>query len=268
MRFLFILLLLFSTAASAQTPSIPPPDSWVTDGEGQALVLYQGKDIQPLYQGNAPSCVGCAAAKALEIMHGVPFSPEWIYAASRDGRFLPFAGSQCGWAVQAAMDSGVLPSASYAALGYDLSVYDPATVNSWSRGPPDILYEISDLYRTAGYYHIRSWKELRGAVANGYPVIVGSSVGFGPQSGHIRNSRGELRARWWSSWLHAMVFIGVDDAGGHKAALLLNSWGPDWISGPQRIGDEPPGSFWATKRTVQRMINDGDAYAIRPIRGM
>lgn len=267
MRFFSVFLLLITTSATAQTPCIPPPDSWKTDGEGKAFVLYRGKNLEPMSQGSSPSCVGCATAKALEILHGIPFSAEWIYASSRDGHFTPFPGSQCGWAAETATVRGVLPASTYAAIGFDLVDYEADKANHWARGPPQILYDISSLYKTRGYYHIHSWEELRGSIANGYPVIIGSSVGFGRQSGHIRNSRGELKARWWSRWAHAMVLIGIDD-GENKAALLLNSWGPDWVSGPQRIGDEPDGSFWAVKRTVERMIDHGDAYAILPVRGL
>lgn len=262
-RFFLIFALLFTASASAQVPCIPAPESWKTDGAGTAAVLYK-PDTVAIHQGNSSSCVGCATAMALELMRGTPHSPEWLYGISRKGRIVLGPGSLCGWAVVAARDYGTLPATGYAALGHDLTFYDPDLSEDWARGPPEELFQIAALYKTSGYYHIHDWEELRGALKNGYPVIVGSNVGFGSQTGQIRNKRGELKARWWSRWAHAMVFVGYDDVGEHKAALLLNSWGPNWVSGPQRVGDEPEGSFWAEKKTVERMLNYGDAYALVP----
>lgn len=64
-----------------------------------------------------------------------------------------------------------------------------------------------------------------------------------------------------------MVICGVSD-GQSKRALLLNSWGKYWISGPKWIGDEPDGSFWISKRDTEKILSYNDAYAILPIPGV
>ena len=64
-----------------------------------------------------------------------------------------------------------------------------------------------------------------------------------------------------------MLFCGVSD-GKNKQALLLNSWGDAWITGPKFVPDEPDGSFWVSKSDAQKMLSQGDAWAILPIRDL
>lgn len=100
---------------------------------------------------------------------------------------------------------------------------------------------------------VRSFDEAAAAIANGYPVAVCSGQGFTSQ----RDKAGFARA--YGKWSHCMVFIGVrhDRAG----LLCLNSWGPDWISGPKYPDDQPDGSFWVDADTCTRMLRGGDSYA-------
>lgn len=264
--------------ATFWTPTVDPdptPKAWNTAGKGNAYVLYRdyekrtGRELKPFSQGRSPSCVGCATAKALEIMHGRPFSAEWAYGASRDAGNPMGAGSFAGWAAHAARETGMLPAADYSVLGEDFTVYDVKRANAYGiRGPPEHLKGLARIYRSPGYYKIRSWEQLRGAISQGFPVIIGSNVSFGPRRGQVKDRDGSLRRRWWGKWNHAMVFIGVDDRKNNKGALLMNSWGETWVSGPKRFQDEPNGCFWASKDAVIRMINQGDAYVIRPIAGL
>lgn len=253
-------------------PSIEPydyPKHWKRDGAGKTYVLYRKHNVLAMSQGSTGSCVGCATAKSLELMHGQRFSAEWLYGGSRKhfgAHYSPFAGSFCGYAAQLVKDVGAVPSLDYSIMGDDLRVYSPARAKIWSRGPPEQYETIAASYRS-GFVKINNWEQLRDSIANGVPVIVGSQVGFGPTRGARRTSDGRLRSRWWSRWNHAMVFCGVSD-GRSKRALLLNSWGTKWISGPKWLGDEPDGSFWVSKRDAQKMLSYGDAYAILPIPGM
>lgn len=249
----------------------PTPKSWATDGAGNAYVLYRGyakltgQKLRPLSQGGAPSCVGCAIAKGYEVMHGVPFSPEWAYAASREGNKTFGAGSFAGWAVESSKEIGMLPAATYAALGEDFRVYSAGTANEFgARGPPEHLKPIAALYKSPGYYKVRSWEDLRGAIANGHPVVFGSNISFGPRYGQVKDRNGVLRQRWWGRWNHSMLFIGIDDRS-EKGALIMNSWGSNWVSGPKRFKDEPDGCFWVTKQSAENIIKQGDTYALRPI---
>ncbi len=253
-------------------PSIEPyeyPKHWKNDGQNKTYVLYRKHGVTAMSQGQVGSCVGAATAKALELMHGQRFSAEWCYGMSRkhfQEHYSPFGGSFCGYAAQMIKDVGALPSLNYSVMGDDLRVYSPARAKRWERGPPEQYEHIAQGYRS-GFVKIETWEQLRDAIANEVPVIVGSSVGFGPTRGARRTSDGRLRARWWSRWNHAMVFCGVSD-GRSKRALLLNSWGTNWISGPKWLGDEPDGSFWVSKADAEKMIAYGDCYAILPIPGM
>lgn len=264
-----------SSFAGPSVDPTPTPVVFNTAGQGNAYVLYRGykqrtgRVLQAMSQGRSSSCVGCATAKALEIMHGIPFSPEWAYAISRDGHYTRGGGSWAGWAAHAAREHGMLPAADYSILGEDHTHYSVKRANDYGiRGPPDHLRAIAKLYRSPGYYKIRSWEQLRGAISQGFPVIIGSNVSFGPRRGQVKDRDGTLNRRWWGKWNHSMVFIGVDDRPNKKAALLMNSWGKTWVSGPKRFKDEPAGCFWADKSAVVRMIDQGDCYVIRPIPGL
>lgn len=259
--------------ATATEPTLSPdqyPAAWTHAERGTTTVLYRKHGTVEMSQGPVGSCVGCATAKALEMMHGIPFSPEWIYGISREhfGKAdSKGQGSYCGWAAHVVKEVGVLPSRPYHVYGFDLTEYDAGLAYSWARGPPDALEWESAYYRSPGYVRIRTWEQLRGAISNEIPVIVGSSVGFGTSTGQVRSADGKLRSRWWSRWHHAMLFCGVSDKHDERA-LLLNSWGNHWISGPKWLGDEPDGSFWASRRDAEKLLERGDAWAILPIVGL
>lgn len=263
-----------STFFSPTLDPTPTPAEWRTAGKGQAYLLYRGykkqtgRDLQAMSQGGAPSCVGCAASKAMEIMTGVRWSPEWAYAVSRDVGNPISGGSFSSWAAHAARETGYLPAASYPILGEDFTHYSAERANTYTiRGPPEHLKALAALYKSPGYHKIHNWEELRGAISQGYPVIIGSNVSYGPRTGQVKRQDGSLRHRWWGRWNHAMVFIGVDDRS-NKGGLLMNSWGDHWVSGPKRFSDEPDGCFWADKSAVEKMIAQGDAYVILPISGL
>jgi hypothetical protein len=263
-----IAVVAISYFATTRTSPDKYPTSWNGKGQGRTFVLYRKHDVTAMSQGPVGSCVGCAASKALEMMDGKEYSAEWCYAISRShfGKDSNRAGSWCGWSAQTMRDVGALPQGNYAVTGYDLSRYDPALADAWERGPPETLSHIAKQHRASGFVKIKTWEQLRDAISQGIPVIVGSSVGFGSKSGQVRSRDGMLRARWWSRWSHAMVFCGVSD-GKSKRALLLNSWGKNWVRGPKWLGDEPDGSFWISKSTAVKMLKQGDAYAILPITG-
>jgi len=249
-------------------PSVEPkeyPALWQNTGEGRTYVLYRKFQSTAMSQGQVGSCVGCAFAKAMHMLDGKDYSVEWVYGKSRDYFGKTYgAGSQCGWACQMAQDIGLIEAKRYAILGFDLSSYDPALAYSWERGPPEILEWSAAKNRTRGFVRITTWEQLRDAIATGHPVVVGSRVGFGSRTNAVRTRDGMLRSRWYSRWSHAMVICGVSD-GKSKRALLLNSWGTNWIRGPKWLGDEPDGSFWISKRDAEKILSYGDSYAVLPV---
>jgi hypothetical protein len=250
-------------AAAPEVTPDPYPASWNGTGQSKTYVLYRTHNVSAMSQGQVGSCVGTATAKALELRTGKAYSAEWCYAISRHHFNVPswHGGSQCSFAVQAMKDVGPLRARNYAVLGYDLDVYDPAVAKAWqARGPPESLFTFAEKDLVVGFVKITNWEQLRDAIAQRNPVICGSSVGFGKRSGQVR-VKGMLYAKWWSRWRHAMCFCGVSD-GRSKRALLLNSWGTRWVRGPKWLGDEPDGSFWVTKKTAERMLAAGDAWAM------
>lgn len=243
------------------------PEKWVGVGQGNTYVLYRTYNTKAMAQGSVGSCVGCAGAKCLEMMTGKKFSAEWLYGSSRKCFDKTIgAGSNCAWLAHSMMEIGGVQSGHYPILGFNLSMYDPALAYSWERGPPESLEWVAARSRTSGYVKITTWEQLRDSIANGHPVIVGSSVGFGAKDNARRDSTGMLHSRWWSRWGHAMVVCGASD-GDSKRVLLLNSWGSSWVSGPKWLGDEPDGSFWITKQDAEKILSYGDSYALLPFVG-
>lgn len=262
------------------------PTEWENIGAGKTTLLYRdysavtGKTYVPRYQGKSPSCVGQATAAAVDMLAAVQIHslglperyPDFrvdaasIYGMSRQeiGGAGPNAGggSHNLWASQAIQKYGVLFMRDYPLVGIDLSEEDPDRCIEYGRdGVPDALEPIARLHPVQEYIAINSYEDLRDAIASGCPVIIGSKQGFGSRS-YRRDGDGFLNAKWWSTWRHSMVAIGVADEG-REGVLFINSWGPNWVGGPKRFEDEPEGCFWVDAYIVDRMVKQGDSYALR-----
>lgn len=271
------------------------PSAWEGKGKGKVRLLYRDYEIVhghayvPREQLNAPSCVGHAAAAAVDILAATEINllghPERappgrvaasvIYGLSRQeiGGLGPMAGggSHCLWACQALQQYGAVLHANYGLIGYDLRKPSPSQCMRFgAKGIPNSLENIAKLHPVYEYVKIEKYTDLRDAIYSGSPVIIGSNVGFGGKDNRTRDKDGFLnppRRRWYRSvWNHAMVVVAIDDKD-RKGGLILNSWGDDWISGPKRFGDEPEGSFWADQRMLERIIEADDSYAIRKFKG-
>lgn len=266
---------------------------WDGNGEGQTRLLYKdwkqvhGTDYVPRNQGRAPSCVGQANAAAVDFLAAVEIrsgDPERappaqaaacvIYGLSRIEigglNENSFGGSHNLWAAQALQEYGVVARLNYALLGEDLRVPSPSrAVEFGALGVPLGLEKIARIHPVKEYISIDSYEELRDAVYMGCPVTVGSNIGFG-EGKRTRDRDGFLnrprRLFFPSTWNHAMVVIGVCDEG-RKGALILNSWGSNWVNGPKRFGDEPEGSFWVDASVIDQMAGQGDSFALRGFSG-
>ena len=258
----------------------------VPSGQGKIRLLYKDWERATGYvydsrHQTAPDCVGQSTAGALDIRmavqategpHRVPqheTDASSIYGLSRIeiGNTRWAAGSQVGWAMQAVTDYGLLYRKNYLYAGYDLTQYNAGLSRTWGRsGLPSVLEEIAKLTPVLEYYQVTNYEQVRDAINAGYPVVVGSDVGFSRRTffsfGNtkaVRDQDGFLRAK--GSWNHAMFFFGVDDKSRRKGACCMNSWGKSWVSGPTKLAN-PPGSFWVDARTVTSMVQQSDAYAI------
>jgi hypothetical protein len=267
-------------------------------GKGQVVLLYKaleralGGAIVPHYQ-KIGDCVGQAMGFGVDSLTAAQIyilgraeqfkakvATEVLYAGSRfeigyqlhgSALIRRGDGSHVTWCAEFAQDYGVLPRGKYGE--YDLSEYDSRLARSWGRtGVPDELEPTLKEHPVRTFALVRNYEEVRDAIANGYPVIVGSDVGFDYCRRHNRGGDGRPgrdEAGFLvpcGTWYHAMCFIGVDDESGRPGVLCMNSWGPNWVAGGTRH-DQPIGSFWIDAEVVDRMCEQGDTVAISDLLG-
>lgn len=65
---------------------------------------------------------------------------------------------------------------------------------------------------------------------------------------------------------NCMMLIAFDDTYSRPGCLCVNSWGPSWISGSKRH-EQPEGSFWMDADIVERIVRQGDSWAISGFNG-
>ena len=186
---------------------------------------------------------------------------EPLYGGSRveiGGGGIIGDGSTGYWAAEWLVSYGALLRKKYP--GYDFTTYDAELAKELgNKGCPDALEPVAKLHPVKTASLVNDFDSLCDSIANGYPVIVCSSVGFGMTSAYwVRDSQGYLRRR--GRWGHAMLAMGFDKKSQRKGACIANSWG-DWVSGPTQHG-QPRGSFWVDKSTVNAMLSEGDSHAL------
>jgi hypothetical protein len=250
-------------------------------GKGKKVLLYKlfeqitGRPLVPHYQ-QCGDCVSHAFGLGVDVLTAVRIlmqgrSERWIaksateliYAGSRievgHGRIGYSDGSICVWAAEFVRKWGVLLRQKYL-NEYDYTTYSgqvARTLGKPGKGVPNALEPLCKLHPVETCALVNSWEECRDAVANGYPVPMGSNIGFTSKrdrDGFLRRSR--------RPWYHAMVIIGVDDEYRRPGALVQNSWGGDtWVSGPKRH-EQPDGSFWCDAATIDAAMKQGDSIAL------
>jgi hypothetical protein len=218
-------------------------------------------------QGQVGSCVGFGFALAVDILACVeiaagdaeeykPAAPEAIYALSRveiGGGQIPASedGSTGSWAAQALMRYGVLARGKYGDI--DLSAYDEAlTRRLGGKGLPPELETIAKEHPVKSVALVRTAAEVRAALANGYPVAVCSTVGFNES----RDSLGRVTPG--PTWPHCMTITGYDG----QYYFIDNSWDSKYYRGPNGPGDPPNSGAYVASSVVDRMVMQGDSYAL------
>jgi len=249
-------------------------------GKGKRVLLWgvyekvTGQPIIPHAQ-EIGDCVGHASAMGVDVLTPVQIllqgknerwvaksSPEIIYAGSRvqvGGGTVHGDGSVGVWAAEFMRQWGVLLRQSYLDGAYDFTNYDGTVARRLGAPRAGVPIELEPLckehpVRTSAL--VRSWAECRDAVANGYPVVMCSNIGFKT----TRDSEGFL-ARSRRPWYHAMVIIGVDDKSKRSGGLIQNSWGTNWVEGPTRL-NQPEGSFWCDANVIDAAMRQGDSFAM------
>lgn len=258
-------------------------------GQGQLVIPFQC--IEKLYPGGLPGagqdigdcvshgqknanlltmCCEIVAGKPDEVTGRIEVAPEvppqgvqqgilstealyWYRRrAGRDGWF-------CGASAKVSItESATWVRKAYPELGVDLTKYSGRLATQYGRNPPTgeiAELGLKNLFRTAT--KCSKFEEIRDLLHNGYGI---NSCG-GESFAEKRDSNG-VAARTREGWAHAMAYIGVDDRPathqkyGGPLVLVLNSWGPSWITGPRTILDTtveiPNGSFWAKWSDLSR----------------
>jgi hypothetical protein len=234
----------------------------------EPILLYKawrqvlGKDPQYIAQ-QIGDCVSFGHAhgndllQCIEIGLGEPSifeetDTEFIYGESRKvaGILSGQDGSYGAAAVKAMTTVGML---SRVMLGAD-GGYSGDRAKRWGlSGPPANLEQKAGSFKLGAAALVTQWSELVAAIQNGYPVTTCTGQGFTL----TRDSDGFARVR--GTWGHCMCIAGVrfDRPG----ACILQSWGPDCPTGPRGL-DQPTFSFWVDQAVVERILAEGDSWAL------
>lgn len=272
-----------STMESLKHPLFLPAASSIREsGEGKVVLLY--KFVEKLIgkynvrKQDGPDCVSFGAACAIDAVKATEIvikkqveewiaetSTEDIYGGSRvnigKGELGNDGGSFGAWAAKYVNEIGTLARIAYGK--YDLTNYDYNEARIWGspgNGVPEQLIKEANKHKIRTVSLVRTYKEVRDALANGYAVTIASNQGFNT------NRDREGFAYPSGTWAHQMCLIAVDDIGQgcskrRPGVLCQNSWGPDWIVGPKRH-EQPDGSFWIDADVLQsRILSNGDSWA-------
>ncbi|MDH3443231.1 MAG: hypothetical protein OEN50_04845, partial [Deltaproteobacteria bacterium] len=196
-----------------------------------------------------------------------------------DRNYVSPNGMLVDYAIEYVKAYGILHRINYATQGHDLREYSIPRCREWAMsGVPDELEPLAKQHPVQQHSNVKDFDALSDAIAAGQPVIIGSTYAVkdtrdGEGFGELYTGGGTYyrRGRFWSiartKWYHCMAFIGIRNGTDRPGALLLNSHGPNWISGPKSFG-QPEGSCWLTPEHVNLMLGDWDeGYAISAYKG-
>jgi hypothetical protein len=244
-----------------------------------AAVMVTGKWLPIRDQADVGSCVSFGTATAIEhlillqiaeaMRAGLPppseyrdLAQEVIYGGSRvevGGGRIRGDGSVTAWAGEFVKRWGVVPRDQYGSI--DLRKYSTRTCREFgARGVPDALEVVARQSPVKGITFVRNAIEADRAIRQGYPIAVGSQIGFGSRGPWPRDQDGFLRAS--GSWGHCMAVLGTVTVGQRKGFLFINSWSESVHQGPTGGKNIPAGGcFFVDWSTANRMFGEGDAIA-------
>lgn len=170
-------------------------------------------------------------------------------------------GAVSAYAAQYVNQYGTLVKKKYGNI--DLTEYSPERCRKWgsNSGFPKTLEEISKDNIVLTIARVKSWEELRDSIANGFPVSVGSRLGFSSETDD------EGFCKHVTTWGHDMYYCAVDDDSKRKGALCVNSWGRRWLKIRKRKLNQPDGTFWVDAEKVDEHMRNGDAWSISGFQG-
>lgn len=234
--------------------------------------LNNGENLEPLTQETG-DCVSFATAQAGKYLtavaiceHGENFQfkdwfPPFIYGVSRtapecgNGELGRSAGSVGSWAVIGLQKHGVLFSDDEG-----VPAYSGALADRWGyRGVPQEFYDLAKDNPCKSASKITSVDQLREALLNKCPVIIGSQWGF-----KVVEKDHHLIYVPEGQWGHEMCFIGWHDDP-FPGAFRLNSWGRQGIR--PSLNGEPDGGAWCTAEQLEREIPQSELFALDCFQG-
>ncbi len=136
---------------------------------------------------------------------------------------------------------------------------DDKLAKEWGRrgAPAEIKSQAkNNLVKTVS--QVKTAAECKAALQNGYPVPVCSGVGFTM----TRDNDGFCKAS--GSWAHCMAILGY--RADKDAFCIIQSWGNNTPDGPCTLG-QPDYSFWVTSATINKMLKEGDSFALSAFNG-
>lgn len=243
-------------------------------GKGKTVLLYEytrklyGKDIAQIQA--IGDCCSFGAAHAIDYTYCTEIvykgeleewvaltSTEDIYGGGRvqigHGALSGGDGSSGAWCASYCNEYGTLVRQKYE--HDDLTIYSGDRAKKWGEsGTPEYLFEESRHHRIKTVSLVRTYEELRDAIANGYAVTIASNQGFNK----TRDSLGRCSIE--GTWSHQLSCIAINDDVHNPMCCILNSWG-DYMSGPLYL-NQPNESFWVDSNIVEeRMLSEGDSWA-------
>jgi len=240
---------------------------WPSRGKEPILLYKSWRDVlgdYPAYVAQQiGDCVGQGHGRgadllqAVEIALGEPseyreVSTEFVYATGREvGNILGRQDGSYGSITVRAMTTIGLVSREMVGTN---GAYSGNRAKEWGlRGAPQSLKTAAADFKLGSAALVKTWGELVAAIGNGYPVTICSNQGFSLQ----RDAQGFCQAR--GTWAHCMLIGGVrfDRPG----ACILQSWGSNNPTGPRDL-DQPSFSFWADRPVVERILAQGDSWAL------
>lgn len=237
-----------------------PTGDCVSRGQSHAAVASLACAVEN-GNGSWPDIPEIAFAK------GMPFHPTPTYWNKKGGA----SGWSCSSAAARSKDKiGLAFSVNYGGDIGDLTQYTTKLIEKYCRsGPPESVISELNGNVTLTYSRIKSFEEIRDAIANGYGVNSCGGQGFAKS----RDANGVAKRS--GSWSHSMAYVGVDDSewahSNYSGPLVcvLNSWGTSWIKGPRAVQGKsdapeiPKGSFWARWKD----ISGRDCYGMSSVKG-
>lgn len=275
----------FAAAAPDAMAKAERVDTFLWRAMNQAHISRYGVPFKCSNQLDVGSCVSHGAAHAVYASEAVAWAQGErdeppllvhqgaIYGGSRceargkpgDGK-RPYAGYSDGstgyHAAKWLKEWGVIYKRQYPSV--DCTTSNPAIEREWGAygcgGPGDDGRLDAEAKKVPCLYvtRISTWDELVAAITSGHAVTIASNQGFSKR----------LDAQSFDSpsgtWMHQMAVLGVRFD--REGAAVINSWG-NYLTytAPRWPDDLPDGVFWVDRKVMERILAQGDSWAISEV---